>query len=113
MLTKRQTLLALPICLSAFFVFWAVGLISQELVFGRNVLPIVVVVGIGMIASAVCLAFAIWSTLTSYATTLTLASPLAEEYGPLFYYFLWSELQAEIRQRRADQQKNAAPGHYP
>ena len=99
MLTKKQTLMALPILIVMLSAFWLLAIV-EDFVFGKN-LAAIVIFGAGIIGSLAALIFILVSIACSFVTRLNFdarGGGLWDKSGNLFYYFLWRELQEATTQ---------------
>lgn len=94
MLTKRQTLLAIPILLASLVTTWFLGYALQEWFSVK--IGIIVLIGCLLVVNAIALIAMCFAALLSFGTAMffNAASPeWWEKTGNPFYYFLWKELQ--------------------
>jgi hypothetical protein len=94
-LTKKQTLWALPILIASFAALCATGYMSEEWFLIKND-GLTALVIIAMIANLFALVFVSFSIFLSGVTTLLFnaSSPdFWQKTSNPFYYLLWSELQ--------------------
>lgn len=110
MLTKRQTLIALPILILMLAAFWLLAIFG-DFIFGKS-LAAVAIFGLGIIGSLTALIFICVSIACSFTTRLIFdarACGLWDKTGNLFYCFLCRELQEETAQ---PSRQDAVPPHF-
>ncbi|MFK0273290.1 hypothetical protein ACIQUG_06425 [Ensifer sp. NPDC090286] len=99
MLTKRQTLWALPILVATLAGLCLTGYVSEEWLSIANS-GLTALVGTALVANVLALAFIVFSIFASLVTALIFnaSSPdFWEKTGNPLYYLLWSELQEATR----------------
>lgn len=104
MLTKRQTLWALPILIATFAALCLMGYAFEEWLSIRND-RLTAVVGTALVANLFALIFVMFSIFVSFGTALIFnaASPdFWQRTGNPFYYLLWRELR-EATTRSSDE----------
>ena len=100
MLTKRQTLWALPTLVATFAALCMVGYASDEWLSIRNG-GLIAVVGTALVVNFFALIFVMFSIFVSFGTALIFnaASPdLWQRTGNPFYYLLWRALREATTQ---------------
>lgn len=104
MLTKKQTLWAMPILITSFAALCLMGYVFEVWLAIKNS-GLIALLGIALIANMFAVIYIFFSIFLSFGTALIFnaASPYAwEKTGNPFYYLLWRELQ-EATNRKSDE----------
>lgn len=103
MLTKKQTLWALPVLIATFAALCLTGYAFEEGLSIRSD-ALTALVGAALVANLFGLIFVIFSIFVSFGTALIFNASSPEFWlktGTPFYYLLWRELQ-EVTGRRSE-----------